>query len=198
MRHLALAVAALGLVACGSGGVKIGGGKEGAAQAMYAATQPTQDSKASTGGFNLFGSVSAACSRGGEVKLKDFNFNISVGTGSAGTDIGYTAEYVNCKNATSEAGDAVLNGTLSVANLTSASSSGAVVRQSFKGKLQVGGAFNDFLDADIVQEVSAGTSNGPMVSVLLKGTIANSGGSYSYNESVNVESGKISIDISAK
>ena len=81
MNQLALAVAALGLVACGSGGVKIGGGKEGAAQAMYAATQPTQDS--GSGGFSLFGSVSAACSRGGEVKLKDFNFNISVGGYSA-------------------------------------------------------------------------------------------------------------------
>lgn len=189
-------VVALFAVGCG-GTAKIGGGKMGAASAALAASQPTQSSDVNMVSL-LFGSMSVKCKLGGEVRMKDFKFNVAAGNGGASTDFGFTAEYANCKSATSDAGDAVFNGTLSVSNLTKASDAGALLQQTLKGRLTVGGAFNDFLDTDLVQELAAGTANGPMVSLVMKGSIANSGGSYSFDESITVASDKIAVDISTK
>src|SRR5690349_7626643 len=155
MNKASLLVVALFAVGCG-GTAKIGGGKTGAAQGALCASQPTQNSSGFNLGSALFGSISVACKHGGEVRLKDFKFDVSAGNNSAATNIGFTAEYANWKSATSEAGDAVFNGNLTVTNATKASDAGAMLQQTLKCRLQLGGAFNDFLDTDLVQELSAG------------------------------------------
>jgi|CXWL01.1.fsa_nt_gi hypothetical protein len=197
MRKIALMSACLLAMACG-GTAKIGGGKQGAAQAMLASSEPTQNTSSLNVVSAFFGNLSLPCDHGGEVRVKNLNLDVSAGGNSASTGMSFSAEFANCKSATSDAGDAVLNGTLSVSNLIKAGSGSALLQQTLKGKLSFGGAFNDFLDADVVQELSAGVANGPMVSMVLKGTVANSGGSYSFDESISVTGDKIVVDVTTK
>ncbi len=197
MRSVAFMTFSLLAMACG-GTAKIGGGKEGAAQAFLNASEPTKNTSGVNFGSSLFGEVGVACDHGGEIRLKNFNIDVSAGNGGASTGLGFTAQFANCKSATSDAGDAVLNGELTVNNLTQASSNGVLLEQTLKGKLTVGGAFNDFLDADVVQELLASTSDGPQVSAKVKGRIATSSDSYTFDESVVVTADKIVVDVTTK
>jgi hypothetical protein len=71
------------------------------------------------------------------------------------------------------------------------------VTQTLKGKVDFGGAFNDFIDANIKETVgwsSLGTS-GAQVTVTLDGTINTSTQNYSYaNESVQITAGVLVAD----
>lgn len=193
MKRIALiALSSLGLVACG-GTAKIGGGKEGAAQAFYAA------SSASSAGANrssqpadITGSVSWKCPEGGEASLNGFSINVNTGGGQgANVNQSFTIKYTNCGAAKSEAGVAVYNGSYTVTQSVIASSSGASVDQTFKGRVEVQGAFNDFLEVDVKQQVAVSglSGSGGMVSMKLVGTIKTSEGTHSFNEDVNVMSG---------
>lgn len=192
------AAAVLGLSACG-GNAKIGGGKQGAAEALMAASAPTKaGSSKATGGVDLTGAVDFTCSEGGTAKLSGFQAVIDT-TGGANVSQKFTITYTNCGLAKSDAGTAVYNGTWDVTQSVITSGGNVSVDQKFVGKITVGGAFNDFIDANVTQSVNVsdlGTS--AAVSMKLVGTIATSAGSNSYNESLNVTGGKITVDASAK
>ncbi|MBE2248031.1 MAG: hypothetical protein IAE78_00700 [Myxococcus sp.] len=193
MKRIALiALSTLGLVACG-GTAKIGGGKEGAAQAFYAA------SSASSAGANrmgqpldVTGSVTWKCPEGGEASLNGFTLNVNTGGGQNATvNQSFTIKYTNCGAAKSAAGVAIYNGSYTVTQAVVTSASGASVDQTFKGRVEVQGAFNDFLEVDVKQSVtvSALSSSSGTVSMRLVGTITTSEGANTFNEDVNVSAG---------
>lgn len=193
------AVSVVGLVACGPG-AKIGGGKQGAAEALYAASMPTKagSDKAATP-FDLpLGGVSWSCPQGGTAQLSGFGVDVSTVAG-ASISQKFTLTYQSCGLAKSEAGTAVYNGSMSVSQSVITGSGGVSVKQAFKGKVQVQGAFDDFIDVDVVQSVDvsalAGTGG---VAMTLKGTVATSSGAYAYDEAINVTAGSITADLSKK
>lgn len=59
---------------------------------------------------------------------------------------------------------------------------GGTVNQRFAGRVTITGAFNDFLEADVAQRLSASAL----------GTLKNASGSYSYDEELSV-SGSIPV-----
>ena len=89
------------------------------------------------------------------------------------------------------AGVAIYNGSFTVTQAVIASSSGASVDQTFKGRIEVQGAFNDFIEADVKQSVSVTglSSSSGAVSMKLVGTIKTSEGTNTFNEDVNVTAG---------
>ena len=63
---LMMAALAMAMTACGGPGVKVGGGKDGAAQALYAASGPTSaGAMKATTPIDLTGSQSWSCPEGG-------------------------------------------------------------------------------------------------------------------------------------
>jgi hypothetical protein len=198
---LCLAVAgALAFAACGPG-AQIGGDKQGAAEALYAAGAPAAGSTNATGqpiNITLTGDTTVSCRYGGTAELKNFSLNVDT---SAGATEGATFSlvYNKCGAVHSAAGVAVFDGTFTVNQAVVANGSGASVKQSFKGKVTVGGAFSDFLDANITESVDAtkltATSGG--VDVSLIGTLADDSGSYTYDESVAVTADNLTVKVMA-
>lgn len=195
MRALRLTVVgalALGLVACG--GAKLGGGKEGAAAALFAASGPTKSNGAlldlAGQGHGEFGlDVAVDCQHGGKAVLKGFHVETDV---SAGTTVkqSFRLEYQGCgvttfdnpETAAVERDRVVIDGNMTVSQSVITNTTGGSVTQTFKGKLSFGGAFSDFLDADVTQSVDwakLGTSGGS-VSVTLNGTLATSTATHTY------------------
>lgn len=193
-RVLMLAVGSLALVACGPG-AKIDG-KQGAAEAILAASQPTKsatDSGASP--VDLSGGVTWNCPEGGNAEIK--GGSISIGTG--GVSAGLTLKYNGCGIAKSNVGVAVFNGSMTFTQNVMAGSSGVGLDQAFKGKVTVQGAYDDFIDADVKQVINVGDlgTAGKGVSMSLKGTIATSEGTFTFDEMLTVMSGTISAKVSA-
>lgn len=195
---MSVLAAALTLVgtACGPG-AKIGGGKQGAAEALFAASQPTTgavDRNMQPIDINFSGEVTVGCKFGGSATMKGFQLL----TGTAGsTNIGqkFTLAYNNCGAVKTDVGVANFNGAFDV-NQTVQAGSGAVnIAQTFKGKVTVDGAFDDFLDADISQKVSATalSATGGGVSIELVGSLETSTDKHTFNESVSVTPGNLSV-----
>jgi len=185
-RVLMLVVGSFVMMACGPG-AKIDG-KQGAAEAMFAASQP---SKANTSASPV--DISANCPQGGTAEIT--GAGISIGTGGVGTS--FNMKYNSCGVAKSDIGVAIYNGELKFSQSVMTSGSSVNVSQAFKGRILVQGAYDDFLDVDVTQQVAVGDlgASGTGVSVLLKGTIATTEGSFTFDESVNVVAGQISAKI---
>lgn len=193
-----LAVAALALVACGPG-AKIGNGKQGAAEALMAASGPTKagSDKAGTP-VDLTGAVTWTCPKGGSAKLSGFSLNVNT-TGGANVSQSFKLEYLSCGLADSDQGVAIYNGSMTVNQTIVTSATGVDLEQKFVGHVLVQGAFDDFIDADVTQKVSAGVLNGTgQVSATLIGSITTSSGAYSYNEAVSVTGGRLSATLPPK
>jgi hypothetical protein len=194
-----ISVVVLALCACGPG-AKITGGKQGAAEALYAASGPTKGGANKLGsGIDITGDVNVPCSEGGNAVLKGFGLTTGAGGLLASVGLSFTTEYKGCGVKT-DLGTAVLNGSVAVSQSTKVTGTSVDVDQSIKGKVLFQGSCDDFLDIDISEKVAASaltqTSGG--VSMVLKGTIADSAGSFSYDESVSVTPGKISVEITKK
>lgn len=193
MKKLVLiALGSVGLVACG-GTAKIGGTKDSAAQAFFAASSATSAGASRTGTpADVLGNVSWKCPEGGEASLSGFSVNVNIG-GNPGANVNqsFTVTYNNCGAAKSAAGVAVYNGSFTVTQSVVTSANGASVDQTFKGRIVVGGAFNDFIEADVKQQVAVSglSSTGGSVSMKLVGTIKTSEGSHTFDENVNVTAG---------
>ncbi len=195
IRLSVLAAATAALVACGGSGAKLGGGKEGAAQAMFEATQPAANSgknqqdllarlaSAATGEIE----VSVDCAQGGSVKLK---LDVTSIGGQSGA-IKYDLSYDSC----SEDGVNEYDGTLTMElkigfDINGGTASGKMTMK-LKGKLDLKGDIDDFLDADITQtiELTATEASG-QVTVQLDGYIKTSSGNYTYaKESITITAG---------
>lgn len=192
MRVTTLVVAAAALMACGPG-AKIDG-KNGAAEAMLAASQPTKaQADRSATPVDVTGGVSWNCPEGGTAKVT--GAGISIGGGNVGTN--FTLEYSGCGLAKSDVGVAIYNGKLTFGQNIATTGTTVDLAQTFKGKVLVQGAFDDFLDVDVRQEISAGDlgTTGVGVSMKLVGSITTSESSFTFDESLTVVSGKITAKV---
>lgn len=187
-RILMVVVSSFAMMACGPG-AKIDG-KQGAAEALFAGSQPT---KANTSASPA--DISANCPEGGTASIT--GAGISIGTGGVGTS--FNMKYNGCGVAKSDVGVAIYNGSLTFSQSVMTGGSTLSVSQAFKGKVLVQGAYDDFLDVDVSQQVAVGDlgASGTGVSVILKGTISTTEGTFTFDESVNVTAGKISAKINA-
>ncbi|MBS1148649.1 MAG: hypothetical protein H6Q89_347 [Myxococcaceae bacterium] len=193
----AVSVVVLAFCACGPR-AQISGGKQGASEALYAASGPlkggTDKLGAKLGGT---GSVEVRCAEGGSTTLS--GFGVVLGSGGL-TDVGqsFTADYNNCGVMTGM-GVATLNGSLAVVQSIKVATSSVDVDQSIKGKLLWQGACDDFLDLDVSQKVavSALTQTTGGVSMIVKGKVIDTEGTYTFDEAVSVTAGKISVVITA-
>jgi hypothetical protein len=196
-RVLTLVVGSLALVACGPG-AKIDG-KQGAAEAMFAASKPSS-AKADTSStpVDVTGGINYKCPEGGTAAITGTGVSIGIGQStSVGTN--FTLQYDNCGLAKGDVGVAIFNGKMTFAQSIVAGGSAVSVDQSFKGRLDVKGAYDDFIEADVKQSIAVGDlgASGTGVSMVLKGTIATSEGTFTFDEMVSVIAGQISAKIDA-
>ena len=193
-RVLALVVSSFVMMACGPG-AKIDG-KQGAAEALFAASKPSKaKADPSATPVDLTGGINFKCPEGGTADIS--GAGISIGTGGVATSV--TLSYKGCGLAKGDLGVAIFNGDMTLAQSVATSGGNVAVDQSFKGKVLVQGAFDDFLDADVKQSIAVGDlgATGSGVSMTLKGTIKTSQDTYTFDESVTVVSGNISAKINA-
>jgi hypothetical protein len=190
--------AALVLLACGPG-AKIGGGKQGAAEALFAASGPTKGSTDRTAqGIDVtLKDLSVSCQYGGQATLKSFVLQVDTTLNGATSGAHYTMAYDHCGAAKTDVGVAEYNGQWDVTQATMVATGTIKLQQTFKGKVTVNGAFDDFVDADVSQsiDVSSLGATGGTVAVNLVGKISDSSGTYNYNEMVNVTAGNLSVQV---
>ncbi|MCA2977543.1 MAG: hypothetical protein INH41_16565 [Myxococcaceae bacterium] len=191
MQKLLLPIVSISLAACG-GTAKLGGGKEGAAQAFFAASNATAaGANRMSQGLDLAPSISFRCPEGGEAALTGFGASIDASGAGASVAQSFTVTYKDCGAAKSAAGVAVYTGSFTVTQSVNSSASGASVDQRFKGRVNVLGAFNDFIEADVRQQVSVTglSSSSGAVSMKLVGSLRTFTDSHTYNEDINVVAG---------
>ncbi len=196
-----LASLTLTLFACGPG-AKIASGKQGAAEALYAASGSTKSGADRLSQPFLSTDLTVSCQLGGQAKLTGFQTVADTGLGSGGAlTVGqtFTVNFDNCAAANTDQGKAVLNGSATVTQSVDVTSGSADVLQKLKGHILYQGAMDDFIDADVTQQISAvalSQANGG-VSQSLKGSLADSSGTYQYDEAVTVTPGSISVQAAA-
>ncbi|QRK04135.1 hypothetical protein JQX13_28105 [Archangium violaceum] len=188
-----LSAMTLGLAACG--GAKLGGGKEGAAQAAFQASQPAgRGSKTgqslvekalASGATSL--TLTADCARGGTASLKlDASANRLDGL------LSYSITYDACN----EDGQNEYNGTMATAlgfTLDPRSPAGAFTI-SMKGKLTIDGEISDFIDVDakLNMDFAATSLHTGSVKLVVDGTIETSDGKFTYShETVAITAGEL-------
>lgn len=179
-----LAVASAALVACGSG-PKLGGGREGAAQAFFEASQPAGKNSAQGSAMQrlmsgvTLGSETVACTHGGSVKLS-LDLSSFDSNDSDSVSFGFNLDYDDCN----EDGVNEYSGDMKMLFDVSATPNSAFIGLRFKGKLDINGEIDDHIEVDLTQTVSLvdmGASTGS-VTVKLKGTIKTSDGNYNYDD----------------
>jgi hypothetical protein len=188
-----------GLTACGPG-AKMAPGKDSAAQALYGASGAAskgQDPYGQPIDFSL--SATYNCREGGTAKLSGFQAVTDFTGGGVSVGQGFDIAYNNCGAVKTRYGVAILNGTWNVTQGVVTGTSSVNVQQSFKGKILYQGAMDDYLDADITQTVAVAATEqtGGSVSMVLVGSLANSSGTYTYDESVSVTAGDIDVQVSS-
>lgn len=196
-RILMLVVGSLALVACGPG-AKIDG-KQGAAEAMFAASKPSAaKADSSSTPVDVTGGISYNCPEGGKAAITGTGISLGIGQNtSVGTN--FTLSYDNCGLAKGDIGVAIFNGKMTFSQNIVAGSSAVSLDQGFKGRLEVKGAYDDFIDADVKQQIAVGDlgASGTGVSMVLKGTITTTEGTFTFDEMVSVIAGQISAKIEA-
>lgn len=183
---MTLTVVVVGMLT-GCGGVaKVGGGKQGAAAALSAASKPTKSGADRAATPADLPALSYACPEGGTAAMTDFTSQITAtGTGGSIAQV-FTVTYKACGLAKSEAGVAIYDGSFKVEQRIEGSDAGGTVVQRFSGRVAIKGAFEDFLEADVTQTLSASAIGAEGASMKLVGTLTNASGSYTYDESLSV------------
>jgi hypothetical protein len=193
IRLMVVSAMSLGLAACG--GAKLGGGKEGAAQAAFQASQSAGRGHTKTGqalieralasNATLGISLSANCSHGGSASLA-FEANAN----PFDTAIHYAVSYDDCN----EDGVNEYNGTLKMSFGVEANPQNFGLYIAEKGELTIDGDISDSLDIDVkmTMDVSATSANTGSVKLVLDGTIETSSGRYVYtNETLSITAGEL-------
>lgn len=200
-----LALATTALVACG-GGAKIGGGKEGAAKALFDASQPAGQGGNKQQGLNVSGlglnvsglvdprtlasaadtslEVSVDCAKEGSVKLK---LDLT-STGSQAGGFKYKVSYDKC----SQDGVNSYKGDMTIEYSFAGTGTSLDLAMRMKGKIEISGDVEDFIDADVTETISlaATSATSGTVTVKLNGSIKTSEGSYTYaNEALTLTAG---------
>lgn len=194
---LTVAVAmSMALMGCG-GAAKVGGGKQGAANSLAAASKPTKAGTTAAASPIDVMPVNYSCPHGGSATLGAFTQDISTTGPNAGSiSQKFTVTYNACGLAESEAGVAIYSGSFTVTQAINGNDTGGTISQKFSGRVTIGGAFDDFLEADVSQEISGSSLEATSASVKLVGKLTNSSGTYSYDESLSVTGGKLDVSSS--
>ncbi|PTL77762.1 hypothetical protein [Vitiosangium sp. GDMCC 1.1324] len=189
-----LSAMTLGLAACG-GSAKLGGGKDGAAQAAFQASQPAgRGSKTgqalvekalASGATNI--TLTANCAKSGKASL-------TLDATSTPLDglINYSITYDACN----EDGQNEYNGTMATSlgvKIDSSYTSGAFII-GMKGKLTITGEIEDFIDADVKlkMEFAATSASSGSVKLVVNGTIKTEDGNYAYTDSaITITAGEL-------
>jgi hypothetical protein len=194
-RLMVVSVMTAGLAACG-GSAKLGGGKQGAAQAAFLASQPagrggkTEQAlldRALASGATTGLTLTADCARSGKATLVLESFNF----GAQELTFNYAVTYDACN----EDGRNEYNGTMATTmkyaavNYTSASFSIAM-----KGRLTIEGEISDFIDTDVrlTMDFSATSTRSGTIKLVTDGAIKTSEGNYAYtHETLSLTVGKL-------
>jgi hypothetical protein len=193
-RVVMIVVGSFALMACGPG-AKIDG-KQGAAEALLAASQPSKaKADKSATPADLSGNITWSCPQGGNTEIN--GASLSIGTG--GVSAGVNMKFNGCGIAKSDVGVAIYAGDMNLAQVINTSNGNVGISQKLKGKVTVTGAYDDFLDADVEQTINVGDlgTTGKGVSMRLKGTISTRDGTFTFDEDLTVMSGTISARVEA-
>jgi hypothetical protein len=192
-----MAAAATALVACGGGGPKLGGGKDGAAKAMFVASQSSNSALQRATGqalpvqalasyANTVGDIPIKCAKSGELKVKiDFlTYLEDIEKG----EFKYEVEFNDCN----EDGVNALDGKLAIEFKVVPGTINVSLK--FKGKVEFSGEVDDYIDTDVTLAVSGGglDQHSGTVGLTLTGTIKTSEATYTYDGSpltITVEGG---------
>ncbi len=194
LRLVLLTAVTTTLAACG-GGAKLGGGKEGAAKALFAASQPAGQ-RSSAQGLNVSGLAlptlaASAPDAAAEVKvdcLKEGSLTMAVDVSSGAPQTGsvrYKVTYDGC----SQDGANTYDGSLTMTMTVTGTANSAELAINMKGKIEISGDIEDFLDADVTQTTSIMTPSATSGSATLRldGTIKTSEHLYVYdNETLTI------------
>lgn len=211
LRMAVAGVLAAGVLGCGQGAQKIGGGKEGAVAALSLINGSTKNS----GSLMLLagqpvtvsssGEASVTCEHGGTAAIKGFTLKINTGATTT-LEQSYTLTFDKCAAHTYDNPDTaaietekiILDGSMTVAQNIAVTTGGAGnygnVSQTLKGKITFGGAFNDYLDANVTEKLdwAALSAKNAQVSIVVDGTIATSSESHTFsNETHSIKAGVI-------
>lgn len=197
IRLTILSAMTLALSACG--GAKLGGGKEGAAQAAFQASQPA--GRGSKTGQSLVNqalasgagslTLTASCATSGTASL----VLDTSGTPTDGALLHYAVTYDACN----EDGKNEYNGTVAttIKLAIDLSGGGASISTHLQGKLEIDGEVSDSLDADVTlrMDLTATSARAGSIKVVLDGTIKTESGSYTYaNETLTLTAGVLPHD----
>jgi hypothetical protein len=184
-----LSAMAAGLVACGGDGAKLGGGRDGAAQAAFQASQPAGRGKLSQQMLDealasgaLSATFSTTCSDSGKVSM-----TLDVTNLGQNGEVNYSVTYDNCN----EDGANEYNGTLAMSFKVTPE---FTVVTGMKGKLTIEGDISDYLETDVklTMGFNATSTRSGSVKLVLDGTVKTSGGDYVYtNETLNITAGEL-------
>jgi hypothetical protein len=187
MRLVVLTAAVGALVGCG--GAKIGS-KEEAAKWAGQSGDSLGSSKGALlslykSGVDSSGSISVSCTHGGTAEAK------FAGTGTdASGFLTYELTYKNCtepsyddpETEAIEKEDVVANGTLTFSMKIDITSTTAAFEIKMKGRVDLGGAYSDFLEMDITESYVANVTDTSIdAKFVINGSIKTSSETYSYN-----------------
>ncbi|HEX8539189.1 MAG TPA: hypothetical protein VF664_17115 [Cystobacter sp.] len=190
IRLMAVSAVALGLTACG-GGAKLGGDKQGAAQAAFQASQPAgrshtktgqalMDQALASGALNI--TFSADCAESGKVHL-----TVDAGaTPRLDGAISYVVRYDACN----EDGENEYTGEMTTTMGLGLDLDGKVkfgaLFIAMKGKLTIEGEISDTLETDVRMgmEFVATSKRSGSVELFIDGTIKTSTHSFTYSHEI--------------
>lgn len=178
-RILSVAVFAAALAACGSS-APLAGGKQGAAQAMYQASQPLVGAGVVPHASSVGTTVTVQGPHGGSATLT-YGANATAGADGFDVNIAYHQFSVDGKNA--------LDGTLDVTAAVNTGDDTAKVQLQLKGALTLSGDVSDSLSANVTEtvDVSAAAASGATASVTLDGDVTTSTSTFQFqNESFSL------------
>jgi hypothetical protein len=169
---LALSVAVLAFVGCV--GAKLGGGRQGAAQALAMASSAALTGNAAAGASG--GTASFACPHGGSVVVT------LTSTTTTSQDASFAAQYQGC----SVDGKNRFDGTLTTTMTFESSSTGGAFVMHMAGEITISGDVSDFLRADITERMSfttttSSTTTSVHATIVLDGWIETSSDHYAYS-----------------
>jgi hypothetical protein len=189
LRVTLAAALATTLAACG--GAKLGGGKEGAAEALRnigAGGSPSSKSglaalAAQAAGTTL--TLEQDCLESGSVKIA---VTASADGGSGSALATFTSQFLRCNHD----GRNTYDGSLAVSLSAEVRESEAYVAFHYKGKVDISGDISDFVDADVTMAVRATEQSATRgeLTIITNGTIRTSTATHTYdNETLRISAG---------
>ena len=173
-----VAAVALVMTACG-GGAKLGGGKQGAAEALFQASGPAASANGTTAKLLQSGATTGTITvKGQKSGSATLDFDVSDPDAASGFLV-YNVKYDNF----SDDGKNFYSGNMEMKFKFDFTQTSGSMTLTLKGKINISGEISDFIDADVTQTVSftALSEQSGTVSVTLNGRISTSTETHTYN-----------------